>query len=365
MAELAGLVKKVTKSVISPPVAHWPVLPSKTLKVHLIFVHERHIQRSTVETAAQMQELKERRRRGEEQRKKGGVAENGEHISTSRTSSTSEGASEDATIAERASWELYPDDLDPTIDPSQANDVGGYQSWSDLDSTLLGLALPDQTVEVYNHHLRFEECEQCVQAYTQALRTHTTNVLTSAQTGAPASLADSHTALRSQVTNYLDASALKDWLEHFNSRYWDIDSTRGDAEASRDDEDNGAAQRVVKVFVYDLAAPGIVLLDRFHQSVGFPGEDIIVAVQTRAPQAVVDFSCDAHPLLFDARDASRSTLGSILTTVYGITPSLLQWSTAKNDTETDFLLTVGAETPYALFAPHTSKGLHWGIRDAA
>lgn len=61
---------------------------------------------------------------------------------------------------------------------------------------------------------------------------------------------------------------------------------KGDWEASmnmRNDEDI----KLITVFVYDLNTPDIMLLDRFHQAVGF--DDIVVAVQTRATSAVVDY----------------------------------------------------------------------------
>ncbi len=44
---------------------------------------------------------------------------------------------------------------------------------------------------------------------------------------------------------------------------------------------------MLTAFVYDLHSSDIVLLDRFHQAVAF--DDMVLAVQTQARAAVVDF----------------------------------------------------------------------------
>lgn len=45
---------------------------------------------------------------------------------------------------------------------------------------------------------------------------------------------------------------------------------------------------MVNAFVYDLKTKDILLLDRFHQAVSF--ENMVIAVQTQASGAVVDYS---------------------------------------------------------------------------
>ncbi len=72
-------------------------------------------------------------------------------------------------------------------------------------------------------------------------------------------------------------------------------------------------------FVFDLSTPEILLLDRFHQALSFG--DMAVAVQTRAPAALLDFSCAQKPLQFDARDATRPLLAALLQTTWGVAPT--------------------------------------------
>jgi len=43
--------------------------------------------------------------------------------------------------------------------------------------------------------------------------------------------------------------------------------------------------------------------------------NLVVALQTRAPAAMIDYNCEGHALGFDPRDSSRSTLSSILSAV--------------------------------------------------
>jgi hypothetical protein len=121
--------------------------------------------------------------------------------------------------------------------------------------------------------------------------------------------------------------------------------------------------RVLRVFIFDLASEDAVLLDRFHQAVGFAEDGMVVAVQTRASSASVDFSCDGRSLALNPRDAARATLGAILTTGWGVAPSFVRWSSALRDTEHDFLFSLG-HTPFG--PPFSqSKVLHFGLRDAA
>jgi hypothetical protein len=133
---------------------------------------------------------------------------------------------------------------------------------------------------------------------------------------------------------------------------FEAESSDGDAESSR----------VLRVFVYDLATPGIVLLDRYHQALAFARSGLVLAVQTRAPSALVDFSCDGRGVGFDPRDSSRAALGAVLTAGWGVAPSFQRWTPALNDTEHDFLFTT-SHTPFGYFS--SSKTLSFAIRDSA
>jgi hypothetical protein len=81
--------------------------------------------------------------------------------------------------------------------------------WAPAREQLSSLALVGQTVQVLTHHVQFDECELCVAAYTHSLRSHTSNVMHSG-------------GLRTQVHRYLDSAALRDWLEHFEQKFWGI-----------------------------------------------------------------------------------------------------------------------------------------------
>jgi hypothetical protein len=57
------------------------------------------------------------------------------------------------------------------------------------------------------------------------------------------------TGLRSELRQYLDAVEMHDWLEHFDTNYWGIKANSGGVTAD--------GQRIIVVFVYDLASPGM------------------------------------------------------------------------------------------------------------
>lgn len=288
LSDLALLVHKTTRALLAPPTHRWPITHAEHVRVHLIFVHER---RRHVE------------------------ASNDPHAAHEDTATT------DAASDERTQ----------------------SRAWSAVEHELLGLALPGQTIEVRRHDLRFEECAQCVAAYAHSLRTSAASVQTDHST--PTSM-----HIHTHVRHHLDATELKDWLEHFDSSQWGL----------KDDSASSAGVRVMRVFIYDLAATQPVLLDRSHQSVAF--DDMVVAVQSRAaPPRDVDFECAGRDLTMDPRDASRATLAAILTAGWGIVPAYQTWSPHRNDTERDFMFATG-NTPFGHFSRETK--LNFAIKDA-
>lgn len=64
------------------------------------------------------------------------------------------------------------------------------------------------------------------------------------------------------------------------------------------------------MILWDLEDPTLLLLDRFHQAVSFP--EMVLAVQSGAGAATVDFSCNGDMLTIDAGDASRAAFAALL-----------------------------------------------------
>jgi len=221
-------------------------------------------------------------------------------------------------------------------------DVGaGVQDnpWKLVEQELKSLALASQTIIVDKYTIKFAECELCVAAYTHSLKSHTSNVLSE--------------GLRTQVHQYLDSVELVDWLEHFENAFWGI-------KAAAAKEHAGASVQVVTAFVYDLSTKDVLLLDRFHQAIY--SKDLIVAVQTQAVAAIVDYSCDDHAVQFNPRDASRAVLAAVLQGLYGVAPTHVWWSPVSNASETDYTWSHGL-TPFGYFSQ--SNTLSFAIRDAA
>jgi len=366
LSDMAKLVSQVTNMLLNPPAEHWPIDEGKsqksnvenvasrtrTTKIHFVFVHERHEGAATVATKAEMDA---KQGATDTDTQTGSQSESGIHISSSTMSSDKPF---DAT-SEEAAWKQYPDD-DSTGAASPS--LNGWDAWSAIEKTLLRLTLPGHRIELHNHHLRFEECSQCVSAYTHALRSHTSTVLApDADAAAQSDPLRAASALRTTIHHYLDSKELKDWIEHFDENEWGLKADKVDSKGRGRDTTSDSV-RVIRVFIYDLASTDLVLFDRFHQSVVFPDSDLIVGVQSRVSKALVDFSCDATSVSIDPRDASRSVLGSVLEVAFGVSPSFRLWDSAKNTTRDDFLFTLGY-TPFAPFS--TKKTLSFAIKDAA
>eukprot|EP00824_Muranothrix_gubernata_P000512 TRINITY_DN1058_c0_g1_i1.p1 TRINITY_DN1058_c0_g1~~TRINITY_DN1058_c0_g1_i1.p1 ORF type:complete len:727 (+),score=124.16 TRINITY_DN1058_c0_g1_i1:317-2182(+) len=211
--------------------------------------------------------------------------------------------------------------------------VTSHFDWQTIEKELMGLTLLGQKVEFGHSVGSFLDCELCVAAYSHSLKSHTSNIRLD--------------GLRTQVHQYLDSKSLHDWLEHFDANFWGITPT----------EEN---IRVIPVFLYDLAAPNIILLDRFHQAVSFP--DMVIAVQTQVNKALVDFACKDKVVSFNMKDSTRAVMSALLQTVYGVAPTQQRWSPLHNATLDDFLWAVG-NTPFGLFS--YSKKLSFAQRDAA
>lgn len=143
---------------------------------------------------------------------------------------------------------------------------------------------------------------------------------------------------------YLSSAEMADWLEHYDTwSHWEQQPSHTSAAASDKEEPD----RVVTIFVFDLNTDELLLLDRHHQAVAYG--DIIVAVQTQAPLATVDFSCNGRPVKFDPKDANREVIAALLQTVWGVTPTHLRWNSASHRQEIDYTWSMGL-TPFGPFS---------------
>ncbi len=274
------------------------------------------------------------------------------------------------------------------------------QRWRLMTARLQDLAVADQDVRVDVSHVNFADCELCVTAFTHSLKSHTSNFM----------LGD---GLRTQVHQYLSSAALRDWLEHFEQSFWSIRSgaikqtkqlhadafklhkdqeerirraRRGADDVAMDEADAATAAvntatvkatkgtaveleadeildddvKVVTAFVFDLQTPEVLLLDRFHQSVSFPG--MVIGVQTRSELASVDMTCNGQSMRFDPQDASRPLFASLIQSLWGVAPTGVQFNPFLNTTETDYMWTTGL-TPFGYFSQMLDSS--FSIRDAA
>ena len=89
---------------------------------------------------------------------------------------------------------------------------------------------------------------------------------------------------------------------------------------------------------------------------------MVLGVQSRAGHARLDAQCGGAAQHLDPADASRAVLGALLQSGWGVAPSDVAWSAARNTTEPSLLWAVG-RTP---FGPYSARPeLSFALRDAA
>lgn len=210
----------------------------------------------------------------------------------------------------------------------------------------LASSSPSQRVDVVVHNHTFDSCRLCAAAYAAAIKSHTSAV----RDGSRAS------GLRSQVHPYLSSKELAAWLDRFGQQMPGLAPYRFGAHNAK----HHTAELVVPAFVYSLAEPMMLLLDRFHQAVAT--RDMVLAVQSRAGLAKLDDACAGSAMLLETARASRGVLGALLQAGWGVAPSDLAWSAAHNASEPSLLWAVG-RTP---FGPYSARAqLSFALRDAA
>lgn len=87
----------------------------------------------------------------------------------------------------------------------------------------------------------------------------------------------------------------------------------------------GGSKRILPVFLFDIAREDILLFDKEHQSVAFPG--MVVAARSHAGESPFrDFVCSrgglgARPALMNSHELTRPVLGALLEAGWGVVPT--------------------------------------------
>ncbi|PIN16331.1 hypothetical protein CDL12_11015 [Handroanthus impetiginosus] len=213
--------------------------------------------------------------------------------------------------------------------------------WKSVERTFMdevndrGLLLGDQSLSFKNYEVKLSECSICSFAIARATTSYTSRYLF-----------DNYTLI---VSEYLDSKRLHQTILE------SVDEFRRVGKLP--EEDFG---RVLPVYVFDLDANTILLLDRYHQSVAF--KDMVIAVRTKSTQTVSDYSCNGHHVFTQTRELERPLVGSILQSMWGVSPTHLVWSPRHNSSLVDYTWSVG-QTPFGPFSEISS--LSFVQKDAA
>ncbi|XP_058085076.1 uncharacterized protein LOC131232686 [Magnolia sinica] len=213
--------------------------------------------------------------------------------------------------------------------------------WKTIERTFMdevhdgGLLFRDQTLRFKTYEVSFSDCPVCLFAISRSTNFYTSRFLF-----------DNYTLI---VNEYLDSKRLHQILS---------DSAKElHKSAQIPDEDFG---RILPVYVFDLDYDKLLLLDRYHQAVAF--RDMVIAVRTRSSQTVSDYSCNGRHVITQARELERPIVGSILQSMWGVSPTHLTWSPWHNSTLVDYTWSIG-QTPFGPFSE--SLSLSFVQKDAA
>ncbi|KAJ8775177.1 hypothetical protein K2173_020181 [Erythroxylum novogranatense] len=198
-----------------------------------------------------------------------------------------------------------------------------------------GLLLGDQSLSFRNYKVSYAECSICSFAISRSINSYTSRFLF-----------DNYTLI---VSEYLDSKRLHQILSESAEEFRRM--------AGVPEEDFG---RVLPVYVFDLDYNTLLLLDRYHQSVAF--RDMVIAVRTKTTQTVSDYSCNSRHVFTRTRELERPLVGSILQSMWGVSPTHLLWSARHNNTLVDYTWSVG-HTPFGPFSETSS--LSFVQKDAA
>jgi len=260
------------------------------------------------------------------------------------------------------------------LPPTEEKFVNKFQ-WDAIKRELDQLPLVGQRIIYTKTETDFADCEKCAAAMTQALKSHTSTVLSG--------------GLRSHVHQYIDSVELHHWLQkldpslrnpydsgYYRRNYYDDDIYDDDMYYDRfyygeweddfawpyweDPESHDEERRIIRVYLFDLRRTDLLLLDRFHQAVSFP--DMVIGVQTRAGQSSLDYECSEQRLSMDPNDASRPVLAALLQTGWSIAATHERWSDLRNESVVDWMFST-AITPFGYLSPY--MGLTFSQRDSA
>ncbi|KAK9090662.1 hypothetical protein Sjap_023839 [Stephania japonica] len=221
---------------------------------------------------------------------------------------------------------------------SEEKDSRGL-NWDNIEATFMdgGLLLKDQTLRFRTYHVNYNECPVCSFAISRATNSYTSRFFF-----------QNYTLI---VSDYLDSKRLHQTLQESD------DELKRAAGIIDQEED---FSRVIPVYVFDLDYNRHLMLDRYHQSVAF--KDMVIAVRTRSSQTVSDYNCNGRHVITQTRELERPIVGSILQSMWGVSPTHLVWSSRHNSTIVDYTWSVG-QTPFGPFSETSS--LSFVQRDAA
>ncbi|KAK2365808.1 hypothetical protein QL285_079264 [Trifolium repens] len=197
------------------------------------------------------------------------------------------------------------------------------------------ILLGDQSLEFRVYDVKYDECPICSFAVSRSINSYTSRFLF-----------DNYTLI---VSEYLDSKRLHQILSDSADEMRKIGGIP--------EEDFG---RVVPVYVFDLDYASLLMLDRYHQSVAF--KDMVIAVRTRNTQTVSDYSCNGRHVFVHTRELERPIVGSVLQSMWGVSPTHLSWSPLHNSTLVDYTWSMG-QTPFGPFSALSS--LSFAQKDAA
>lgn len=204
--------------------------------------------------------------------------------------------------------------------------------WNQIQRTFMdeanegGLLLADQSLRFKTYEVSFSECPICSFAVSRSINSYTSRFLF-----------DNYTLI---VSEYLDSKRLHQILTDSAEEFRRV--------AGIPEEEFG---RVLPVYVFDLDYNMLLLLDRYHQSVAF--KDMVIAVRTKNTQTVSDYSCNGRHVFTQTRELERPLVGSILQSMWGVSPTHLLWSPRHNSTLVDYTWSVG-QTPFGPFSEISS-----------
>ena len=204
--------------------------------------------------------------------------------------------------------------------------------WKQIQRTFMdeanegGLLLGDQSLRFKTYEVSFSECPICSFAVSRSINSYTSRFLF-----------DNYTLI---VSEYLDSKRLHQILTDSADEFRRV--------AGIPEEEFG---RVLPVYVFDLDYNMLLLLDRYHQSVAF--KDMVIAVRTRNTQTVSDYSCNGRHVFTKTRELERPLVGSILQSMWGVSPTHSLWSPRHNSTLVDYTWSVG-QTPFGPFSEISS-----------